>query len=133
VSCAPSGNQITSSQLISQYRDEQQGSEHRSTSSQSTAKPASSSKSKRRKTIGSGKVIHAVASNVHITGKNTPVLLRDHVHATDPATPQQSEDTKKSGEADLNLDLQELGLEDTVIRPDLLHKLERIGSGGFKE
>jgi hypothetical protein len=61
------------------------------------------------------------------------VLLRDHVHATDPATPQQSEDTKKSGEADLNLDLQELGLEDTVIRPDLLHKLERIGSGGFKE
>jgi len=53
-------------------------------------------------------------------------------------TPPDDEDgneSKKttSGEAELNFDLQELGLEDTVIRPDLLQKLERIGSGGFKE
>lgn len=152
-----------------QYRDEQAGSgsgakqDHRSTasgSSQSTAKPASSpssqngSKGRRRKHIGSGKIIHAVASNTHVAGKTTPVLLRDHTHAVDPATPQKSQDpksgsrsrsgsrsesgsardTKKVGEAaELNLDLQELGLEDSVIRADLLHKLERIGSGGFKE
>lgn len=72
---------------------------------------------------------------MHKSGQTTPVLLRDHVHAHDPATPPPSDgDSKKTtGEAELNLDLQELGLEDSVIRPDLLVKLERIGSGGFKE
>jgi len=83
-------------------------------------------------------VIHAVGSNKHISGQTTPVLLRDHVHASDPETPPltpPSDESKKTntGEAELNFDLQELGLEDTVIRPDLLQKLERIGSGGFKE
>jgi len=49
-------------------------------------------------------------------------------------SPPPSEQSKRTnGEAELNFDLQELGLEDTVIRPDLLQKMEKIGSGGFKE
>jgi len=60
-------------------------------------------------------------------------LLRDHIHATDPATPPHSNESKGRGEAELNLDLSELGLEDSMINPSQLHKLEKIGSGGFKE
>lgn len=113
-------------------RDEQNASEVKSTtSSQATARPRSSSRSKSKPK----KVIHAVASNVHVSGKTTPVLLRDHIHATDPATPPHSADDSKrtNNEAELNLDLSELGLEDSMIKPEQLHKLEKIGSGGFKE
>jgi hypothetical protein len=109
-------------------------------SSQATVRPSSSSTSgsKKVKTAKPGKIIHAIGSNKHISGKTTPVLLRDHIHANDPDTPPlsppPSEESKRTnGETELNFDLQELGLEDTVIRPDLLQKLERIGSGGFKE
>ena len=38
-----------------------------------------------------------------------------------------------NGEAELNLDLSELGLEDSMIKPEQLLKQEKIGSGGFKE
>jgi hypothetical protein len=122
-------------------RDEQLD-ETKSTSSQATARPSSSSSGGKgragQKTKKPGKVIHAIGSNKHVSGKTTPVLLRDHVHAHDPATPPlsppPSEQSKRTnGETELNFDLQELGLEDTVIRPDLLQKLEKIGSGGFKE
>ena len=89
----------------------------------------------------------------------TPVLLRSHVHGHDPATPHASPQATKSSldtarpdhpsdkdnarssdtskrtnhEADLNLDLAELGLEDSMIKPEHLTKLEKIGSGGFKD
>jgi hypothetical protein len=106
-------------------RDEQNVSDHKSTtSSQATARPSSSR---------STKIIHAIGSNKHVSGKTTPVLLRDHIHATDPATPPRSDDSKRVGEAELNLDLSELGLEDSIIKPSQLQKLEKIGSGGFKE
>lgn len=120
-------------------RDEQTSDTKSNTSSQATARPSSNStKAKKPKANGHAnghdKIIHAIGSNVHKSGQTTPVLLRDHTHAHDPATPPHSEDSKKTtGEAELNLDLQELGLEDSVIRPELLVKLERIGSGGFKE
>lgn len=39
----------------------------------------------------------------------------------------------KKDEADLELDLESLGLEDREIPPDKLTKLEKIGSGGFKD
>jgi hypothetical protein len=107
--------------LISQ-RDEQQA-ETKSTSSTSTAKPPSVPP----------KLVHAVASHKHVPGKTTPVLLRDHIHATDPATPPPSDESRHIGEAELNFDLAELGLEDSIIKPGQLQKLERIGSGGFKE
>jgi hypothetical protein len=61
-------------------------------------------------------------------------LLRDHIHATDPATPPRSEEsTKEGGETELTLDISELGLEDSIIKQEHLVRLERIGSGGFKE
>lgn len=39
----------------------------------------------------------------------------------------------KDGEGELEIDLESLGLEDKEIPPDKLVKLEKIGSGGFKE
>ena len=61
------------------------------------------------------------------------MLLRDHYHATDPATPPHSDESRPGGEAELNFDLAELGLEDSMIKPAQLVKQEKIGSGGFKE
>ena len=106
-------------------RDEQHASDQRSTtSSQATARPRSKPR----------KIIHAIGSNTHVPGKVTPVLLRDHIHVTDPETPPRSnESSQPNGEAELNLDLSELGLEDSMIKPEHLTKSEKIGSGGFKE
>ncbi|WVQ75409.1 hypothetical protein IAR50_005030 [Cryptococcus sp. DSM 104548] len=129
-----------------EWRDEQQGVP----SSASTARPSpprtvlprrKSTKSKSTRTKSkSSKLLPAIATAVHPPGKPTPVLLREHVHAHDPETPPLSkgnegdvEEEKKGTEAELNLDLQELGLEDSVIKASLLTKLEKIGSGGFKD
>jgi len=59
------------------------------------------------------------------------VLLRspkERVHLDEPLTPPVNEQEKE-----LELDLGELGLEDREIPPDKLQKLEKIGSGGFKD
>ena len=68
------------------------------------------------------------------SNKDTPpVLLRsERVHIDEPLTPQVADD-KKDHEQELELDLESLGLEDREIPPDKLVKLERIGSGGFKD
>ncbi|KIY73225.1 hypothetical protein CYLTODRAFT_417196 [Cylindrobasidium torrendii FP15055 ss-10] len=61
-----------------------------------------------------------------------PVLLRsDHVVPDDPNTPTPP--AGQSQEAELELDLVSLGLHDREIPPDKLTKLEKIGSGGFKD
>jgi len=74
-----------------------------------------------------------------------PVLERsDRVHVSQPRTPPvsgQSESVveiihaKHRGEEEegLELDLESLGLEDKEIPSEKLVKLEKIGSGGFKE
>ncbi|OCF72595.1 TKL protein kinase [Kwoniella mangroviensis CBS 8886] len=123
-----------------EWREEQNQSEsvNSNPSSSATAKPSSSSgkeKSNKNKKSRSKKIIHAIGSNAHVAGKTTPVLLRDHIHAEDPATPPISDEDNKpvASEAELNLDLQELGLEDSIIKPSQLIKLEKIGSGGFKD
>lgn len=91
-------------------------------SSQGTARPTSRM------------VMNAVLSHNHRKGEDTPVLQRKHIHAEDPATPHRSDDDKpRTPDNDLNLDLQELGLEDFTIEPEFLQKMEKIGSGGFKE
>ncbi|KAH7107693.1 hypothetical protein BKA62DRAFT_631308 [Auriculariales sp. MPI-PUGE-AT-0066] len=70
---------------------------------------------------------------------NTPILLRDHIHTDEPRTPpvSSSERAKTIGggkdEGELELDLESLGLEDHEIPPKDLLKLEKIGSGGFKD
>src|SRR5262249_34672611 len=68
------------------------------------------------------------------TRSNTPpVLLRPgHVHVDEPRTPPLSPN-RIDADPDLELDLESLGLEDREISPDKLTKLEKIGSGGFKD
>jgi mitogen-activated protein kinase kinase kinase 13 len=62
-----------------------------------------------------------------------PVLLRPgNVHLDGPRTPPLS-DNSREAEPELELDLESLGLEDREIPPDKLTKLEKIGSGGFKD
>ncbi|KAJ7632868.1 hypothetical protein FB45DRAFT_978506 [Roridomyces roridus] len=59
----------------------------------------------------------------------TPLLLRSehsHIAGPEPREPPP-------GEPELELDLESLGLEDREIPPDKLQKLEKIGSGGFKD
>ncbi|KDQ17892.1 hypothetical protein BOTBODRAFT_104603 [Botryobasidium botryosum FD-172 SS1] len=68
-----------------------------------------------------------------------PVLERSHrVHVTPPLSkvespPPRKGSKPKDGEGELELDLESLGLEDKEIPSDKLVKLEKIGSGGFKD
>ena len=60
------------------------------------------------------------------------------MHLDEPQTPvpekeRSKEKDKDKDEQDLELDLESLGLEDREIPPDKLQKLEKIGSGGFKD
>lgn len=59
--------------------------------------------------------------------KTPPLLLYGH------RPPQASDEHTNQPDADLELDLESLGLEDREIPPDKLTKLEKIGSGGFKD
>ncbi|ETW86121.1 hypothetical protein HETIRDRAFT_31970 [Heterobasidion irregulare TC 32-1] len=64
--------------------------------------------------------------------QTTPVLLRsEHVHQDEPRTPPMSNSGQK--EEELELDLEAMGLEDREIPPAKLTKLDKIGSGGFKD
>ncbi|KAJ7172240.1 hypothetical protein C8R46DRAFT_141603 [Mycena filopes] len=64
--------------------------------------------------------------------QNTPVLLRsERVHIDEPRTPEPV--GGPVNEPELELDLESLGLEDREIPPEKLLKLEKIGSGGFKD
>ena len=62
----------------------------------------------------------------------TPVLLRDgpRVHIS---TPPLSQKGKEKDHDEVELDLGSLGLVDREIPPEDIIKLEKIGSGGFKE
>lgn len=63
-----------------------------------------------------------------------PMLMRPHrVHRDEPYTPPMSNEQQNQPEPELELDLESLGLEDREIPPDKLTKLEKIGSGGFKD
>ncbi|TBU35504.1 hypothetical protein BD311DRAFT_734731 [Dichomitus squalens] len=94
-------------------------------SSTGTARPPSTARAPRRRKTrsksGSGSPI-------------PPVLLRSHVHMDEPRTPPLSTRAReRDGEGDIELDLESLGLEDREIPPEKLTKLEKIGSGGFKD
>lgn len=63
-----------------------------------------------------------------------PVLTRpQRAHQDEPCTPPISNEQQNQPEQELELDLESLGLEDREIPPDKLTKLEKIGSGGFKD
>lgn len=55
-----------------------------------------------------------------------------YAHRGDPRIPLLDGQANQP-EPDLELDLESLGLEDREIPPDKLTKLEKIGSGGFKD
>ena len=66
----------------------------------------------------------------------TPVLLRNgyrvHISPRPPTIIPESKKGKDRDE-DIELDLGSLGLVDREIPPYEVNKLEKIGSGGFKE
>ena len=70
------------------------------------------------------------------------MLERAHrIHVSDPRTPHNIPASEASvvaqmngkEEPELEIDLESLGLEDREIPAEHLTKLEKIGSGGFKE
>lgn len=105
-------------EALLQWRDRR--SEASSPSSAGTVRPPSTSRPGRRRGSSKGKSI------------TPPVLFRTHVHMDEPRTPPLSSAQRERDE-DLELDLESLGLEDREIPPERLVKLEKIGSGGFKD
>ncbi|KAI9459501.1 hypothetical protein BJY52DRAFT_1266235 [Lactarius psammicola] len=104
-------------EALLQWRDRQ--SEASSPSSAGTIRPPSTTRPRRR---GGSKS----------KSSTPPVLLRTHMHMDEPCTPPLSSAQRERDE-ELELDLESLGLEDREIPPDKLTKLEKIGSGGFKD
>lgn len=107
-----------------EWRDRQSQSGFSSPSSTGTIRAPDTIKRRRR---------YSSAGTKSNTRSKTPILLRSHhFHADEPRTPPLS-DSSKDQEPELELDLESLGLEDREIPPEKLTKLEKIGSGGFKD
>jgi len=118
-----------------EWRDRHSQTGFSSPSSAGTIRPPSTIK-RRRKSSSGGTKYHQAHTN-----PATPILLRSHhFHADEPRTPPISgmgdgngSGGSKDQEPELELDLESLGLEDREIPPEKLTKLEKIGSGGFKD
>jgi hypothetical protein len=104
---------------------------HEATAKESPA-PSSASTTKPQSGQPTTSAIVGDAGNSAATA--IPVLLREHIHATDPATPPLSgPEAAEGGDADVVLDLEELGLIDKEIPASQITKGDKIGSGGYKE
>ena len=115
-----SGTKPQLAEALLQWRDQHLIDLPSSPSSVGTARPPSTARPRRRTTR---------STDEH----EAPVLLRsDRVHLDEPRTPPLSERNKET-EPELELDLESLGLEDREIPPEKITKLEKIGSGGFKD
>ncbi|KAF9447875.1 hypothetical protein P691DRAFT_87251 [Macrolepiota fuliginosa MF-IS2] len=115
----PVGTKPQLAEALLHWRDRQA---HSSPSSTGTVRPPSTRKRGRKK----------ATSSATTATTTTPVLLRpEHLHDDEPRTPVP--DQEKEAEQELELDLESLGLEDREIPPEKLTKLEKIGSGGFKD
>lgn len=126
----PVGTKPQLASALLEWRDRQTG--FSSPSSTGTIRPPSTIK-RRRKSSSGGTKPHQAHTN-----PPTPILLRSHhFHADEPRTPPLSGGNGSGGskdqEPELELDLESLGLEDREIPPEKLTKLEKIGSGGFKD
>ncbi|KAF9484664.1 hypothetical protein BDN70DRAFT_797394 [Pholiota conissans] len=113
----PTGTKPQLAEALLQWRD-RQTNDFSSPSSAGTVRPSSGRRKRRTKT-------HSTT-----TSNGTPVLLRSHEHTDEPRTPVPG---KEKESEELELDLESLGLEDREIPPEKLTKLEKIGSGGFKD
>ncbi|KAF9564423.1 hypothetical protein CPC08DRAFT_705375 [Agrocybe pediades] len=116
----PTGTKPQLAEALLQWRD-RQGNEFSSPSSAGTIRPSSTRRKRKTKH-------HSSSTNTTV-----PVLLRsEHDHTDEPRTPVPGKEKEKENE-DLELDLESLGLDDREIPPEKLTKLEKIGSGGFKD
>ncbi|KAI0689437.1 hypothetical protein BC835DRAFT_1369050 [Cytidiella melzeri] len=115
-----SGTKPQLADALLQWRDQHMTDLSSSPSSVGTARPPSTARPRRRKTRSAD-------------DDEQPVLLRaEHFHMDEPRTPPLSERNKET-EPELELDLESLGLDDREIPPEKIIKLEKIGSGGFKD
>jgi len=112
----PVGTKPQLAEALLQWRD-RHANDFSSPSSTGTVRPPSTSR-KRRRTKG----------KQQSSSRTTPILPRSEQIQTDE-TPIPG----KEKEDELELDLESLGLEDREIPPEKLQKLEKIGSGGFKD
>ncbi|CAA7271468.1 unnamed protein product [Cyclocybe aegerita] len=116
----PSGTKPQLAEALLQWRD-RHANDFSSPSSAGTVRPSSNRRRRR------GKNSNATSA----TNTTVPVLLRsEHTHTDEPRTPVPG---KEKENEELELDLESLGLEDREIPVDKLTKLEKIGSGGFKD
>ncbi|KAJ3554978.1 hypothetical protein NP233_g12312 [Leucocoprinus birnbaumii] len=116
----PVGTKPQLAEALLEWRD-RQANDRSSPSSTGTVRPPSTTTRRRRRKATTSSVVTA-----------TPVLLRsEHLHQDEPRTPVPEQD--KEADHELELDLESLGLEDREIPPEKLTKLEKIGSGGFKD
>lgn len=107
-------------EVLLQWRDKHCSELASSPSSTGTARPPSTSRPRRRNTRSA-------------ETRSPPVLERSgRVHQDEPRTPPLTSHNKEA-EPELELDLESLGLDDREIPPEKLSKLEKIGSGGFKD
>ncbi|KAG6860583.1 hypothetical protein C0995_009632 [Termitomyces sp. Mi166 len=121
----PLGTKPQLAEALLQWRD-RQANDFSSPSSCGTVRPSSNSRRRRRNGHKSS------------TEDSRPILLRSgHTVADELMTPvptQQDKDRlEKDPDQELELDLESLGLEDREIPPEKIQKLEKIGSGGFKD
>jgi len=115
----PMGTKHQLAQALLQWQD-RQANEPSSIPIIGTVQPPSSTRRRRCKATNS------------IIETATAVLLRsEHTHQDEPRTPVPNGD--KETDPDLELDLESLGLENREIPLEKLVKLEKIGSGGFKD
>lgn len=115
----PTGTKPQLADALLQWRDNQQTDSE--PSSTGTLRPPSTTVTRPRR--GGRRASSATSP--------TPVLLRSHPAelSCGPRTPTPP----REPEPELELDLESLGLDDREIPPDKLTKLEKIGSGGFKD
>ncbi|KAF5373913.1 hypothetical protein D9758_000770 [Tetrapyrgos nigripes] len=119
----PVGTKPQLAEALLQWRD-RQANDFSSPSSTGTVRPPTTVRRRTRRRF----------SDNSTTTVTPPVLLRsDRVHLDEPRTPPKSAQPEKAVEPELELDLGTLGLEDREIPPEKLQKLEKIGSGGFKD
>ncbi|THH29084.1 hypothetical protein EUX98_g5106 [Antrodiella citrinella] len=107
-------------EALLQWRDRRCSEWGSSPSSTGTARPPSTARQGRRR-------------STRTNSGTPPVLFReDRVHMDEPRTPPLTSRNKEN-EPEFELDLGSLGLDDREIPPEKLTKLEKIGSGGFKD
>ena len=118
----PSGTKPQLAEALLQWRDRHCSETASSPSSTGTARPPYTARPGRRRSARSK------------SGSGTPPVLfrEDRVYLDEPRTPPLSPGNRDA-EPELELDLESLGLDDREIPYEKLTKLDKIGSGGFKD